>query len=76
MFRRVRVRAFDLDEAFGADCLIAAPSLIEVGGVIQKADRTFRSIFIKVSLKRLATDKRIVGQLHFAGHGLGLRGLI
>lgn len=72
MLRWVRVRSLDLDEAFRADWLIATPSIIEMWGVVHKADGTFRSIFIQVYLDTLAVYKGIDGKLnlpwgHFGG---------
>ena len=40
------IRAFDLDEAFGADCLIATSRLVNVRRIVEVADRTFSDIFV------------------------------
>lgn len=65
MLWRMRVRALDLNKAFGANGLIAASRSIQVRRIVQEADGTFRCIFIKICLDRLSVDKWVGRKLEF-----------
>jgi hypothetical protein len=67
MLRRMRVRTFDLYEAFGADGLIAAAGLVEIWRVVHETDGAFRSIFVQDSLKRRAVDSWFSWQADLLG---------
>ena len=54
------VWSLDLDETFGADRLVAASSLIQIGRVVKKADWTLRGVFVEMSFYRLSIDHRII----------------
>lgn len=41
MFRRVRVRSFDLHKAFRADGLVATPGFVQIGRIVEETDRAF-----------------------------------
>jgi len=40
------VRAFDLHKTFRANRLITAPSLVEIRGIVEETDGTFRGVFV------------------------------
>jgi hypothetical protein len=68
----MRVRSFDLHKAFRADGLITTPSFVQVGRVIEKANRTFRGILVEEDLKALTIDIRVSGELCLLGGHFGL----
>lgn len=63
MFRRMRIRAFDLDKAFRADGLIAASCMVQIWRVVKEADGTFSRILVEISLNGLPVDERIAREL-------------
>lgn len=66
MLRWVRVRAFDLNEAFRANGLVATSSAIKIRRIVKKTNWAFGGIFVQVRLNRLAIDEWIPRQLHFS----------
>lgn len=73
MLRWVRVRALDLDEAFGADGLITATSPVQIGWIVQEADGAFAGILVQVNFDRLTVDKGILWKLKFSWGQVCLR---
>jgi formyltetrahydrofolate synthetase len=53
------VWAFYLNEALGANRLVATSRTIEIRRIIEEADRTLRGILVEVRLNGLTIDKRI-----------------
>jgi len=69
----VGIRSLDLNEAFAADRLVAAPRVIQIRGIVQEADGAFNCIFVQEHLDRLSIDEGIVRQLDFARSDLACR---
>ena len=63
MFWQMGIRPLYLDEALGANWLIAATSLVQVRWIINKADGAFFRAFIQKHLEGLTVDIRIRRQL-------------
>jgi hypothetical protein len=55
----MRVGAFYLNKAFGANRLIATSCTVEIRRIIEEADRALRGILVEVRFNGLAIDKRI-----------------
>ena len=74
MFGDMRIWPFDLDKAFGTDCLIATSSFVQIWRVIEEADWTFRSVFVKVCFNGLTIDVRVLWELHLPWRDISLWG--
>lgn len=59
---RMGIGPLDLDEALGADGLIAASSHVQVRRVVEKADRTLAGVFVEESFEPLAIHVGVLGQ--------------
>lgn len=70
---RVGIGPLDLDEAFGADGLVATPSHVQVGRVVKKADRALGGVFVQECFEPLAVDEGVFGQHDLLGRHISLR---
>lgn len=66
MLWRMRIWSLDLHEALRAYWLIAASRFVEIGRVIEEADRTLSRIFIQKHFNGLSIHEGILGKLDFA----------
>ena len=73
MLRRMWIRAFDLDKAFGADRLLTTPGSVQVRGIIEETNRAFCCVLVQIDFNWLSVDEGIWGKLEFPWGHISLR---
>jgi hypothetical protein len=58
---KVRIGSLYLYKAFATNRLVTASCMVEVRRVCQETDGAFGGILVKMNLKWLAVDKRVMG---------------
>lgn len=61
VLRWMGIRAFYLNETFGADRLIATPGFVQVRRIVNEANWAFCRILVEISLDGLSVYKRVFG---------------
>ena len=61
---RMGIWPLDLNEALRADGLVAATCLIEIGRIVEEANRAFGRVFVQKGFNTLAVDIGVFGELY------------
>jgi hypothetical protein len=63
----VWVGSLDLYKTFGADGLIATARPVQIGRIVEEANRALGSVFVQIDFQLLTIDAVIIGQANFLG---------